>query len=85
MKLHPEDGGSMDLWNVGILPRHYTESQPKRPRLASSPPWKPQNSHQVTKVLIMHFPDINCYNFFLIPLKLSYKINFDVAGKKQKS
>jgi hypothetical protein len=27
--LHPEDGGSMDLWNVGILPRHYTVSQPR--------------------------------------------------------
>jgi hypothetical protein len=28
--LHPEDGGSMDLWNVGIIPQHYTESQPRR-------------------------------------------------------
>jgi len=33
--LHPEDGGSMDLWNVGILPQHYTASHPKRPRLVS--------------------------------------------------
>jgi len=24
-----EDGGSMDLWNVSILPQHYTVSQPK--------------------------------------------------------
>jgi hypothetical protein len=29
----PEDGGSMDLRNVGTLPRHYTASQPRRPRL----------------------------------------------------
>jgi hypothetical protein len=26
--LHSEDGGSMDLWNVGILPQHYTASHP---------------------------------------------------------
>jgi len=25
--IHSEDGGSMDLWNVGILPQHYTMSQ----------------------------------------------------------
>jgi len=25
-----EEGGSMDLWNVGILPQHYTVSQPRR-------------------------------------------------------
>jgi hypothetical protein len=31
--LHPEDGGSLDLRNVGILPQHYTASQPRRPRL----------------------------------------------------
>jgi hypothetical protein len=30
--LHPEDGGSMDLWNAGILPQHYTASQPRRTR-----------------------------------------------------
>jgi hypothetical protein len=27
---NPKDGGSMDLWNVGILPQHYTASQPRR-------------------------------------------------------
>jgi hypothetical protein len=27
---NPEDGGSMDLWNVDILPQHYTASQPRR-------------------------------------------------------
>jgi len=30
-----EDGGSMDLWNVGILSQHYTASQP----------WKDSNLH----------------------------------------
>jgi len=28
--LYPEDGGSMALRNVGILPHQYTASQPKR-------------------------------------------------------
>jgi hypothetical protein len=28
--LHIEDGGSMDLRNVGILPQHYTAPQPRR-------------------------------------------------------
>jgi hypothetical protein len=31
--LHPEDGGSMELWNVGILPQCYTASPPKWPGL----------------------------------------------------
>jgi hypothetical protein len=30
---HPEDEGSMDLRNVGILPQHFTASQSRRPRL----------------------------------------------------
>jgi hypothetical protein len=29
LNLHPEDGGSMDLRNVGILPQHYTASKPE--------------------------------------------------------
>jgi len=36
--LHPEDGDSLDLQNVGVLPQHFTASQPKRRRLESSPP-----------------------------------------------
>jgi hypothetical protein len=34
--LCPEDGGSMDLRNVGIPPQPYTASQPRRPRLETS-------------------------------------------------
>jgi hypothetical protein len=30
---HPEDGGSKVLRNVGILPHHYTPSEPTRRRL----------------------------------------------------
>jgi len=44
--IHPENGGSMNLWNVGILPQHCMASQPRRPQLETSPVWKPQNSHQ---------------------------------------
>jgi len=36
--------GSMDLWNFGILPQHYTVSQLRRHRNKSSPPWKPHIS-----------------------------------------
>jgi len=32
---HLEDGGSMDLRNVGILSQHYMASQPRTPRLES--------------------------------------------------
>jgi hypothetical protein len=39
LNLHLEDGSSMDLWNVGILPQHYAASQPRRPWLESSP-WR---------------------------------------------
>jgi len=28
---NPNYGGNMEVWNVGILPQHYTASQP-RPR-----------------------------------------------------
>jgi hypothetical protein len=31
---NPEDGGSMDLWNIDVIPQHYTTSQPRRPRLS---------------------------------------------------
>jgi hypothetical protein len=40
--LQGEDGGSMDLWNTGILPQHYKASQPRRPQLICSLLWKPQ-------------------------------------------
>jgi len=31
--------------SLGILPHHYTASQPRRPRLEYSPPWKSQVSY----------------------------------------
>jgi len=32
---HPEDGGSEVLQIVGILPKHFTESQPRRLKLGN--------------------------------------------------
>jgi hypothetical protein len=29
LNLHPEDGGSMDLRNVGVLSQHYTAHNPE--------------------------------------------------------
>jgi hypothetical protein len=47
-RCHPEDGGSMDLWNFGILPQHYTTSQSRKPPLQMSPlPLKPQNVFEI--------------------------------------
>jgi hypothetical protein len=40
--LEGEDGGSVILRNVGILPQWHTAPQPTRQRLESSSPWKPQ-------------------------------------------
>jgi len=33
---HAADGGSMDLWNVGILQQHYMAWQARRSRLGST-------------------------------------------------
>jgi len=41
--LPPKDRGGMDLWNAGILPQHYTASQPRRPWCKTTLPWKPHN------------------------------------------
>jgi len=49
---YDEDGGSMDLWNVGILPQHYTASQLRKLRLETSLLWKPQNSYQEPKTFL---------------------------------
>jgi len=43
LNLHPEDGGSTILRNVGMLSQHYKLSQPRRPRL--------EESHSVTELV----------------------------------
>jgi hypothetical protein len=45
LHLQGENGGNKALRNSGILPHHYTVSQPRRPRSYSSPPWKLHISH----------------------------------------
>jgi len=45
---HPEDAGSMDLRNVGILPQAYTALQLRRPWLESLLPWMLQISNDGT-------------------------------------
>jgi hypothetical protein len=40
LHLYCEDGGSIDLRNVDILPQHYTASQHRRSQYEFSPPWK---------------------------------------------
>jgi hypothetical protein len=47
LNLHPEDGGSMEIWKAGILPQHYTASQARRLRLETSPLWEPRNNMTV--------------------------------------
>jgi len=49
----PEDGCTMNIWNIGILPQHYTVSQPRRPpwRRKQHGPlkrWYPTTIHGVT-------------------------------------
>jgi hypothetical protein len=46
---NPEDGGSMDLGNVGVLPQHYMASKPRRWRQHGSlERWYPTTLHGVT-------------------------------------
>jgi hypothetical protein len=47
---YPEDGGSMEIWNVDILPQQYTASQPIRCRQHGSlESWYPTTTlHGVT-------------------------------------
>jgi hypothetical protein len=53
--LFPEDGGSMALRNVGILPQHYTASQAGRHRCEFLLPWKHQMSHEILATLNMTY------------------------------
>jgi hypothetical protein len=62
--LHSQgSGGSMNLWDVGIVPQCYTVSQPRRPQLESSLPWKP---HILHKIYISFICSICKYNIYLV-------------------
>jgi len=50
----PEDGGSPEPRNVGVLPQHYTASQTRRIRFKSSSPWTPQISHRSIQYTFWH-------------------------------
>jgi len=55
-----EDGGSKVIRNVGILPRHYTASQPRRPQRESSSPSKFQILHlNHSYILMVYYSDHN--------------------------
>jgi hypothetical protein len=48
ISLYPENGGSVVLQDVSIPPQHDMTSQPRRPRLEASLPWKPCISHSLS-------------------------------------
>jgi hypothetical protein len=50
LRHNPADGGSVDLWNVGVIPHHYTASQPRRPGPEILPSWKP-HTHIIDRIL----------------------------------
>jgi hypothetical protein len=53
------------MWQVGILQQHYMTSQPKRPQLDTSSPWRPQISQHstVATVHVQFFPawEVTCH------------------------
>jgi len=70
--LHPGYADSTDRRNVGILPQHYTSSEPRRHRLETSPPWKPQNS-KIMKCFIMYFSP---FSYHFRPLESKFSLHF---------
>jgi hypothetical protein len=55
-----EDGGSIDLRNVSILPQHYTAPKPRRPWPSLSTPLKAQISHRFSmfEVFMWHLKSL---------------------------
>jgi hypothetical protein len=70
--LHPEGGSSKYLRNISILPQYYTVSQPRRPRLESSPPWKPQISQYVSTCNCSR--NILYHEVYLAPQNVCYRV-----------
>jgi len=54
-QLHPEDGSSNVLRNVGVLPEHYTASQSRKPRFESSRQLKHQISPRFISISVLQF------------------------------
>jgi len=62
----------MALQNVGILPQHYMASQPRKPQLESSVPWKAQTLYLHTKC---HVPKFSGSLVITIKLETIYKLH----------
>jgi myosin-crossreactive antigen len=68
---NPEDGGSVDFWNFGILPQHYTASQPRRWwQHGPLERWYPTTTLHVVKTqktlryiyILLQHPPMSCSN-----------------------
>jgi len=94
-RVHPKDGGSKVLRNVGVLPQHYAASQSRRPRFEPSPPGKPQISHSTPQLFpknkpmcdhnadnIMH--SLHCQLKVCMKLRKLIKIHQNVSRTKAK-
>jgi len=63
IRKNPKDGGSTVLRNVGIQPRYYMAQEPRKPRILSSPPWKPQISLQCTRTSMSNDNRLRYFKF----------------------
>jgi len=62
----------MDLWNVDVLPAHYTASRSRWPQLEYSPSWKHQDSQHSWLVLGLINVTICAVEAILEPSGLRY-------------
>jgi hypothetical protein len=84
LNLHSEDGGSKILRNVGILPHHYTASQPRRARLESSSPWKTQIPQQRTRFESVYLSPEFCFDSFdVLRVANNHSLENDFASINQ--
>jgi hypothetical protein len=66
-----EEWGSMDFWNVGILPQHYTASQPRRLKMEAA--WTCETSvsyrtlHGVTTQKTEEWGSMDLWNVGILP------------------
>jgi hypothetical protein len=68
----PDDGGSKDLWNAGILLPDYTALQPRRQTSSYSPPREPQ--------ILLSYDDVELTGLRIVSVFLM--VDFDTTGLK---